>query len=104
MHHKSETVQSKKGTLGDIAGICFGVISIGLGLINLGWGNDPVFGAFIIIVSLVYFPQVRTIIRRLTGITIPEFVKIIIGVFILWATLGVGELFDKIQLMLKDFR
>jgi hypothetical protein len=42
----------------------------------------------------------------MTGFTIPGMViiKILLGVFILWAALGVGELFDKIDLMMMDLR
>ncbi len=29
-------------------------------------------------------------------------VKILLGIFILWASFGVGELFDKIELMKMD--
>jgi hypothetical protein len=31
-------------------------------------------------------------------------VKIILGLFILWTAMGVGELFDKIGLMIKDIK
>jgi hypothetical protein len=29
-------------------------------------------------------------------------VKILLGIFIIWAAMGVGELFDKIELMMSD--
>lgn len=35
-------------------------------------------------------------------ITIPLWAKIILGIFIIWAALGVGELFDKIDLMMVN--
>jgi hypothetical protein len=40
------------------------------------------------------------------GFSIPRMgmIKILLGPFILWAALGVGELFDKIDLMMMDFR
>ena len=40
----------------------------------------------------------------MTGFSIPGMgiVKILLGIFILWASLGVGELFDKIELMKMD--
>ena len=28
--------------------------------------------------------------------------KILVGVFIIWAAMGVGELFDKIEMMVND--
>jgi len=42
----------------------------------------------------------------MTGFSIPRIgiVKILLGILILWASLGVGELFDKIDLMMMDLR
>ncbi|HEX8367756.1 MAG TPA: hypothetical protein VF604_04240 [Pyrinomonadaceae bacterium] len=39
----------------------------------------------------------------MTGFSIPGMgiVKILLGIFILWAAFGVGELFDKIDLMME---
>ena len=79
----------------------FGTLFLGIGIINTFWGNDTGFGVFIILLSCVYFFPVNTIVEALTGITIPKLglIKILLGLFILWASLGVGELFDKIALM-----
>ena len=84
----------------------FGVVFFAIGLVNTFWGNDPVFGIFIILLSFVYFLPVSDILKKMTGYSIPGFgiVKILLGIFIFWAALGVGELFDKIDLMLMDFR
>lgn len=87
---------------GSILGIAFGIIAMVIGLINMGWGNDPFFGIFISLLSLIYFPPVFSIIKKMTGISIPIFIRILVGVFILWASLGVGELLGKIELMAKD--
>ncbi len=81
----------------------FGVIVLAIGLVNVFWGNDSVFGVFIALLSLVYVPQTNTLFKKITGIRIHYIVKIILGLFILWAALGVGELFDKIDIMLKEF-
>lgn len=35
------------------------------------------------------------------GFSIPLLVKIILGVPIIWVSLGVGKVFDKIDLMMK---
>ena len=79
----------------------FGLLFMAIGLVNTFWGNDPGFGVFIIVLALAYFLPVNTILQKLTGFTFPHFwlVKIFLGLFILWASLGVGELFDKIELM-----
>jgi hypothetical protein len=67
----------------------------------------PNFGGFILLLSFVYFPPTSAILdaifKKATGFSIPKIGKIVLGIFILWATLGVGELFDKIDLMIMDF-
>ena len=82
----------------------FGVVFFAIGVVNTFWGNDPGFGVFIILLSLVYFLPVNDILKKRFGFSIPGMgiVKILLGIFILWAALGVGELFDKIDLMKQD--
>ncbi len=84
----------------------FGIVFFAIGVVNSFWGNDPFFGIFIILLSLVYFLPVNDILKKMTGFSIPGMgiVKILLGIFILWASLGVGELFDKIDLMMMDLR
>ncbi len=88
----------------NITGWVFGFIGCAIGIVNMFWGNDPYFGVFIFLASLIFFPPVTGLIRQVTGIRIPGILKILLGVFIIWAALGVGELFDKIELMLQDLR
>jgi hypothetical protein len=97
---------NNKSIVFNIIGWLFGILFFAIGLINIFWGNDPFFGVFILLLSLVYFLPVNNILRKMTGFSIPGMgiVKILLGVFILWASLGVGELFDKIDLMMTDFR
>jgi hypothetical protein len=80
----------------------FGIIVFAIGVVNIFWGNDPGFGIFIILLSAVYCPPVNSLIKVKTGLMIPRFVKILLAVFILWAALGVGELFDKVDMMITD--
>lgn len=87
-----------------IIGWAFGLVALAIGIVNLFWGNDPFFGAFIILMSFVFFPPVNSVIRRMVGFSVPWFVKLLLGLFIIWAALGVGELFDKIDLMMNDLR
>jgi hypothetical protein len=81
----------------------FAILFFAIGFVNTFWGNDPGFGIFIILLSLIYVPQLNKLIQEKIGRRIPPFAKILLGLFILWAALGVGELFDKIDLMLMDF-
>lgn len=103
MNDKSELIMDYKTTVGNIISWIFGIVFFAIGLINTFWGNDPVFGIFIILLSFIYFPPVTNLIRKMIGFQVPLLVKIIAGAFIIWAAVGVGELFDKIDLMLNDF-
>ena len=84
------------------AGWFSGVLFLLIGLINTFWGNDPVFGAGIAALSFLYFPPVNALIKGKTGLRIHLAVKIVLGFLILWAALGVSELFDKTGMMLRD--
>lgn len=82
----------------------FGIAFFSIGVVNTFWGDDPGFGVFIMLLSLVYFLPVNAILRKMTGFSIPKMrlLKILLGIFIIWAAMGVGELFDKIELMMND--
>lgn len=86
----------------DILGWIFGLVVLAIGIINTFWGNDPGFGVFLVLLSFVYYPPLNAILKEKTRLSVPKFVKIALGLFILWASLGVGELFDKIDMMLMD--
>ncbi len=91
--------------IGTILSWIFGVLVVAIGIVNTFWGNDAGFGIFLLLLSLVYFLPVNEIVKKMTGFTIPKMglIKIGLGVFIIWASVGVGELFDKIDLMLASF-
>jgi hypothetical protein len=90
----------------NLIGWIFGIAVFAAGAVNTFWGNDPEFGVFVLLLSLVYFPPTSNILsaisKRLIGFPIPKVAKIVLGTFIIWARLGVGELFDKINLMMMD--
>ena len=92
----------KRAVLGKIINLLFGIVFFAIGIINTFWGNDPVFGVFILLLSFVYFPPTNKIFKKWTGFSIHPIVKILLGIFIFWAALGVGELFGKIELMKQD--
>lgn len=82
----------------------FGVLVFAIGLVNTFWGNDAGFGIFLLLLSFVYFLPVNGLLKKTIGFSIPKMglIRIGLGVFIIWASLGVGELFDKIELMMKS--
>ncbi len=97
-----EMNMAAKHTITTILSGGFGIIAAIIGIINIGWGNDPFFGVFILLLSALFFSPVTGKIRQRTGIAFPIWAKILLAVFILWASLGVGELFDKVDMMLHD--
>ena len=103
MNEESNVMTNDRPTILDMISWLFGLLVFGIGIVNTFWGNDPFFGIFIILLSLVYFPPATSLFKRITGFGIPRFVKILIGIFILWAAIGVGELFGKIELMKQSF-
>ena len=93
---------NNRSNIGVIMSWMIGVTVFAIGIVNTFWGNDPGFGIFLLLLSFVYFPPVNTLLKEWTGFSIHWIVKALLGIFILWASLGVGELFDKIELMKTD--
>ena len=91
----------------NIIGWIFGIAVFAAGVVNAFWGNDPEFGVFILLLSFVYFPptsnMLSAISKQAVGFPVSKIGKVVLGIFIVWATLGVGELFDKVDLMMQDF-
>ena len=102
MSNKSELIINNKLNVLNIISWLFGMAVLAIGIINTVWGNDAGFGIFLILLSFVYFPPVNAMIRKMIGVSIPGVAKIILGILIIWVTLGVGELFNKIELMVRD--
>lgn len=67
-----------------------------IGLLNL-FLVHPVPGLVFILLSLVYLPQTNTLLQKRFGFAIPLPVKIVLGIVIVWFTLGVSDLGDLID-------
>lgn len=85
-----------------VFGHIFWFVIFTIGLINTFWGNDPLFGLFLLVTSFIYLPFFNRWFTKTFGFSIPKWLKIALGIFMLWAALGVAELFDKIVMMLSD--
>jgi hypothetical protein len=108
MNNKAVTMNTTS-IIGNIISWLFGGLFFAIGVINTFWGNDPGFGIFVMLVSLVYFlPNhlINAITKDLVGFSIPRLglLKGVLGILILVGALGVGELFDKVDLMLLDLK
>jgi len=77
----------------------FAVLFSAIGLVNCFIGNDPEFGVFILLLSLLFYPPLRLVFQQKTGWTISTFVLILLGLFVFWSSLGVGELLEKINML-----
>ena len=84
--------------------VAFGVLLVLVGAVNVGWGNDPFFGIFIIALASIFFPPVTKWIQAQTGFTIHPVIKVLVALFVVWAAMGVGELPAKVDMMLASFR
>lgn len=79
------------------------LVFILVGLVNLFWGNDQFFGLFIILIALVFIAPFRQWIKKITGIWIAGWLRILVALFIVWSSMGVGELPEKIDMMIVFF-
>lgn len=81
----------------------FGLLVFCIGFVNTFWGNDPFYGLVIILLSVLFlWPVIKWVLTWMPKKTL-LIAKIILGVLILWSSLGVGELFEKIELMQTYF-
>jgi hypothetical protein len=88
----------------NLAAWVLGLLFALIGLINVGWGNDQVYGLFIMSLAAVFFPPVRQQIFIRTGKRVPVWLLVVTGLFIVWSSVGVGELFDKVDLIMAALR
>lgn len=74
----------------------FGLVVLTIGIANV-FLVHPVPGVIYLLLSLVYLPPANAFLWERTGFAIPTVVKIILGVVIIWFTLGVSDLGDMID-------
>ena len=74
----------------------FVIIFFALGILNLIFVHY-VPGIIYILLSLVYLPSINTFLHKTLGFTIPLWTKILVGLIIIWGTLGVGDLMEMFE-------
>lgn len=104
MTSKSETMNDKSLSLASLISWVFAILFFAIGVVNTFWGNDPGYGIFVILLSGAFIPPLTALFTSITGFRIRWYLLVFLGLFIMWSALGVGELFDKIDLMLQSFR
>lgn len=75
----------------------FGAVFFVIGALNAILVH-PVPGIFYLLLSLIYLPPVSAFIKKKLGLAIPFWVKIVLGLVILWGTLAVGDLAEILGL------
>ena len=91
-----------KGTNSNLAVIglitwIFGIAFFTIGVLNV-FLVHPVPGIFYLLLPFVYFPPANAILKERFGFSIPLVVKIILGLVIVWFTLGVSDLAEMFGL------
>ena len=82
----------KVGVLSSI----FGILVVILGILYLMVVHFvPAFICFLL--ALVYFPPADALFQKRLGMRVPIVLKILIGLFIIWFTLGISDLGDMID-------
>ena len=80
----------------NIVSSAFCVVFFILGVLNMFFVHI-VPGVFYILVAFIYFPSSNKLLKKRFGFSIPPIVMIIVGLFILWATLAVGDLMEMFE-------
>lgn len=82
--------------LGRICCILFSAI----GVVNMFRGERSIIWCSpVCILSLVYYPPLHELFSKLTGYRIRRVLKVALALFLFWASIGVGKLFNKIDLL-----
>ncbi|MDR9457329.1 MAG: hypothetical protein RI572_07950 [Salegentibacter sp.] len=77
--------------ISDFVSWIFTLIFLVLGIMNLILVH-PVPGIFYILFSCIFPPPLNSLLKNKTGLVIPLWIKILLGLIILWGTLAVGDL------------
>lgn len=80
-----------------------GLLVAFVGFVNCYWGNDPFFGLAILLSSVVFLLPAMNKISDFISDKTARWLKAGLLLFILWAALGVGEFFDKMEMMSRAF-
>lgn len=89
--------------LSALLNLLMGLLCTFIGFVNCFWGNDPFYGYFITLISLIFYIPLYSLIANKIRPNFITMLKVILVLFILWSSLGVGEMFDKIDMMQHSF-
>jgi len=95
MNHASNSLQNDP-TASNIVSWFFGAILFAIGAANLVLVH-PVPGIVFLLLSILYVPAVNAVFKKSFGSVLPLGVKIVLGIVVVWFTLGVSDLGDMID-------
>ncbi|MCX2741052.1 hypothetical protein [Pontibacter anaerobius] len=74
----------------------FGTAVFAIGILNL-FLVHAVPGTVFLMLSLLYAPQTNVFLLNRFGFTVPPVAKVMLGIAVIWFTLGVSDLGDMID-------
>ncbi len=82
---------NNKSNVLNIISWVFGAAIFAIGVLNV-FLVHTVPGVIYLLLSFVYYPPANAILKKRFGFSIPLVVKILLGIVIIWFTLGVSDL------------
>ena len=83
--------------------VAFGFLFSAIGFVNTFWGNDPYYGLAVLTASFLFYLPLIDVIRARVSAQQGTALLVLLGAFILWSSVGVGELCDKTAMMVETF-
>ena len=83
--------------------VSFGILFSFIGFANTFWGNDPYYGLAILLISVLFYMPLIDSFRNNLSSKAKTLILFFLGFFVLWSSAGVGELSDKIKIMIENF-
>lgn len=74
----------------------FGSVVLAIGVLNLLLVH-PVPGVVFVLASLLYFRPAQAVLEQRFRVPVPPVAKVVLGLAIVWFTLGVSDLGDMID-------
>lgn len=74
-----------------LIGWLFALVLTTIGILNLVLVH-PVPGTIYLLLAMLYIPATNTLLKERFGFTIHPAVKVILGVVVMWFTLGISDL------------
>ena len=83
--------------------VAFGVLFSAIGFVNTFWGNDQYYGLAVLTASFLFYLPLIDVVRARVRAQQGTALLVLLGAFILWSSIGVGELLDKTAMMVEAF-